>query len=334
MDLVTDHCLALHWSRHSDEPLSRFARRAGNALQAAGRCFLQAGHDEPRAEEFAGLLLSYATEHGMESVMHRTARRLRRPEFALAASRAVDHLRRDLWRDGRLYASWKDGRTGAPAFLDDHAFLADALLELLQVRWRADDLAFAVDLAEALLERFEDRDDGGFWFTAHDAEALFHRPKTFADEALPAGNGVAARVLARLGTLLGEPRYLAAAERTLRAAWAALAEQPHAHASLCDALEEWLAPIEIVIVRGAADPVAAWQQELDALHAPRRLVFGIPADAVDLPPALAARRAGDDTLAYVCEGSVCGPPLPTLARLVHRLRDGVELAADVDRRPP
>jgi acyl carrier protein phosphodiesterase len=85
MDLVTDHCLALHWSRHSDEPLSRFARRAGNALQAAGRCFLQAGHDEPRAEEFAGLLLSYATEHGMESVMHRTARRLRRPEPMIEA---------------------------------------------------------------------------------------------------------------------------------------------------------------------------------------------------------------------------------------------------------
>ena len=67
-------------------------------------------------------------------------------------------------------------------------------LRLLQTRWRADWLEFAVEIADALLERFEDRERGGFWFTAHDHEALMHRSKSFSDDSLPAGNGVAAHV--------------------------------------------------------------------------------------------------------------------------------------------
>ena len=86
----------------------------------------------------------------------------------------------------------------------------------MQARWRGEDLAFARALADTLLQRFEDRERGGFWFTAEGAETPLYRPKGFADEAMPAGNGVAAAALARLGWLAGETRYLDAAERTLR----------------------------------------------------------------------------------------------------------------------
>ena len=71
----------------------------------------------------------------------------------------------------------------------------------------------------------------------HDHEALFSRPKSFGDEALPNGNGIAAVTLQRFGYLLGESRYLVATERTLRAAWAAIQEYPSGHASLLQALE-------------------------------------------------------------------------------------------------
>ncbi len=82
--------------------------------------------------------------------------RCNRPELADSATRAVDFVRADLWRDGRLLAAYKDGRSRFPAYLDDYAFLLDGLLELLQTRWRSDDLLFAVDLADALLAHFED----------------------------------------------------------------------------------------------------------------------------------------------------------------------------------
>lgn len=70
---------------------------------------------------------------------------------------------------------------------------------------------------------------GGFWFTAHDHEALMHRGKPFSDDSLPDGIGVGAAWLGRLGHLLGETRYLEAAERTLAAGWTRLVEMPHAH---------------------------------------------------------------------------------------------------------
>ena len=156
------------------------------------------------------------------------ARVLHRPELGAAAARAVDFIREHLWREGRLLATYKDGRAHLPAYLDDYAFLVDALLELLQTRWRSSDLAFARELTDAVLSRFEDTAQGGFFFTAIDHEQLIHRSKSYSDDALPSGNGVFASVLCRLGVLLGDMTYLNAAERTLRAAWPSLLEYPQA----------------------------------------------------------------------------------------------------------
>jgi uncharacterized protein YyaL (SSP411 family) len=253
------------------------------------------------------------------------ARALDRPDLADAATHAVDFLRAHAWRDGRLTATWKDGRAHVPGFLDDYAFLADGLLELVQARWRASDLEFARELAEAMLAHFEDP-AGGCYFTADDAEQLIHRGKSYADEALPSGNGVAARVLGRLGMLLGEPRYLEAAERTVRAAWDGLSRYPHAHPSMLDALEEIVAPIETVVIRGTQADVSAWARELASLYAPRRIVLAIP-DGATVPPGLADKRSADRTIAYVCEGTTCAAPVQSLALLVRRLRDGVVPAA-------
>src|SRR5690606_23428826 len=107
--------------------------------------------------------------------------------------------------------------------------------------------------------------DGGFFFTANDHETLIHRPKTFTDEALPAGNAIAARALTRLGLLLGETRYLDAAARTLRAAWPMLDRYPQAHGALLLALEDHLELPTIVIVRGEAREAAQWRDELAKL---------------------------------------------------------------------
>jgi uncharacterized protein YyaL (SSP411 family) len=246
-------------------------------------------------------------------------RALGRVDLADSATRAVDFLRTTLWQNGRLLATHKDGRSQLPAYLDDYAFLADGLLELLQVRWRRQDLDFAVALTEAMLTYFEDPENGGFWFTANDSEALIHRSKTFADEALPAGNGIAARVLGRLGNLLGEPRYLRAAERTLRAAWSAIGRQPAAHASLLDALEEQLSPAPLVILRGPVAELREWEQALFAQYAPGRLVIAIPADARDVPEPLSAKTAGPGTIGYLCRGQLCEAPYPSLAALLTRL---------------
>jgi uncharacterized protein len=247
------------------------------------------------------------------------ARALARADLAASATRALDFLRTTLWRDGRLLATCMEGRAHLNAYLDDYVYLADAILELQQLRFRADELAFAQQLIEVVLKHFADEAAGGFYFISDDHDTLIQRTKTFSDDATPAGNGVAARVLLRLGYLLAEPRYLAAAERTLRAAWLALEKYPTSHVGLLGALEELLHPPEIVILRGEARTIDGWRADLARRYAPHRLTLAIPDEAADLPPALADKTPRAGAVAYVCRGSSCCAPVDSLDALREQL---------------
>jgi uncharacterized protein len=280
-------------------------------LFAAREKRMRPGRDEKVLAAWNGLMI-----RGMAIA----ARILGDPALAASAERAMAFVRREMLVDGRLRATWKDGRARFAGYLDDYAFLLDAALEMLQLRWHADDLAFATTLADALLAHFEDPASGGFLFTADDHEQLIERPRPLADDALPSGNGVAALALNRLGCLLGEPRYLASAERAVRSALPVIRRAPFAHCALLDALEEQLDPPEIVIVRGAPKRAADWARTARLVYAPRRLVFEIPADA-DLPSALADKTAPDTgARAWICRGTTCLPPVDSLSGLTTALK--------------
>jgi len=214
-----------------------------------------------------------------------------------------------------LLAAYKDGRARFNAYLDDYAFLIDGILELLQARWRDGDLDFAVALADTLLAHYQDHQHGGFFFTADDHEALIHRPKPYSDEATPAGNGVAAQVLGRLGHLLNDQRYLAAAAGTLQAAWTTLSDLPYAHDSLLAALEDQLYPPQLIVLRGESGPLRIWQARAGRFYAPRRYTLAIPNDARTLPGALAECSARGAVTAYVCTGTQCSAPISELNAL-------------------
>jgi uncharacterized protein YyaL (SSP411 family) len=248
------------------------------------------------------------------------ARSLGRDDLAESAERALDFVRRTLWRDGRLLATYNDGRAHLNAYLDDYAFLADAVLELQQVRFRAAELQFARELLEVLLAHYADDRAGGFFFTSYDHEQLIHRPKSFADDATPAGNGVAAFALQRLGYLLGEARYLEAAERTVRGGWAMMEKHPQGHTSLLTALEELLHPPQIVVLRGDPATIESWRRELARLYSPRRMVLAVPADEPDLPAAIAEKAPRGPAVAYLCRGNVCGEPIGSFPELAEALR--------------
>jgi len=251
----------------------------------------------------------------------RAARRLARPALGQAAMAAVDFISAELWRDGRLLASYKDGRARFPAYLDDYALLAAGLLELMQWRFRRQDLDLAIALADGLLEHFADP-GGGFFFTADDHEQLIHRPKPLVDEALPSGNGVAALVLDGLGHLLGETRYLDAARDAVHAALPSVARYPEGHATLLAAIERLCEPPELVVVRAAPAELAEWQDRIDRGWAPNRLLFFIADDAGPLPGLLASRQAADGPIAYHCRGTECSAPVGEVAALAAALAAG------------
>ena len=288
------------------EQATSLLKSARQKLFAQRQQRIPPGRDEKILTAWNGLMIK-----GMAAA----GRRLGRADFIASAQQAVDFIQTQLFQNGRLLASYKDGRARLMAYLDDHVFLLDGLLELLQTEWRTQDLHFAMQLAELLLEQFEDPDHGGFFFTANDHEQLIHRPKPTMDDALPAGNGVAALALARLGHLLGESRYLKAAERTLQNSWQALSQMPYVHCALLDALEEYLYPPEIIVMRGEQQPLAAGGQACQAGYHPRRLCFAIPNEADQLPGLLAERKAVNDFIAYPCNGMACQPPITSLQAL-------------------
>ncbi|CAN5311355.1 thioredoxin domain-containing protein [soil metagenome] len=254
---------------------------------------------------------------------------LSRTDFLAAAERALNFIRQNCWVKGRLMAVYKEttnnkGTAYQSAYLDDYAFLLDALLIRLQAHWSSEDLQFAIALAENLLTYFEDKTSGGFFFTAHDQETLIQRPKGIMDEAIPAGNGIAASALIRLGHLIGDRRYITAAEHTLEFAWPMLqTTAASAHMSLLMALELHIKPAPMVVIRGDMEEIAIWQQTVMQRYYPHCICVAIPRDITDLPASLAACKPRlSCVVAYICQGLQCSAPVSELKELLAILQEG------------
>ncbi len=165
-----------------------------------------------------------------------------------AAARCADFLLAELRDGGRLLRTWKDGRR-IPAFLDDHAYLLQALLVLYEAtfdpRWYRE----AVTLADPMIERFADRERGGFFTTAADVPALVSRRKDLEDSPIPAGNSAAAFGLLRLGTALRRGRLRAPRGGVLALLTPIAGRHPLAFGHALQALDLYLAtPREVAIV--------------------------------------------------------------------------------------
>jgi len=254
----------------------------------------------------------------MISGMARAAVVFGRSDWLASAKRALAFIRGTMWRNGRLLATYKDNKAHLNAYLDDYAFLLAALIEQLQAEFDRGALAFAEDLADVLLDQFEDKENGGFFFTSHDHERLIHRPKPGYENATPSGNGAAAFALQRLHFLTGESRYALAAERTLSQFHAELSEHPGGHATLLAALEEHQQPTRTVILRGPDGEIDRWRRELARRYAPQTMVIAVGAAATDLPPVL-AKPAGARVNAWVCEGVSCLAPIDRLEDLLKQV---------------
>ena len=227
---------------------------------------------------------------------------------------ALDALRARAWRDGRLLATRQHGEAMLNAYLDDHAFLLDALVECMTLDFRAADFAWACEIADALIARFEDREHGGFFMTSHDHEALILRHKPGQDAATPSGNGAAALALARLAVIAGDMRFATAARGAVDAFGATIAEAPEGFVTLLRAEAALAAPPALVIVDGDPAATPAWCKAARAKD-PRALVIDI-AGRGDVPAALLkGPRIARGACAYVCRDFTCLPRIDALAAL-------------------
>ncbi len=288
------------------ERVAQLLNGARRKLLTARAARVRPGRDDKVLTSWNGLMIKG---------MARAGRLLGRADFIVSAERAFDFIRTQMWKHERLLASYKDGRAHLNAYLDDYAFLLDAGLELLQARWRDSDLAFLIELTDTLLDRFEDKTGGGFFFTSDDHEQLIHRPKPAGDEAIPSGNGIATQVLLRLGHLLGNTHYLTAAHNALAVLYRDIESYPSGHNALLVAVEEYLSPTQTIVLRGDVAALRPWSARCTQRYAPRRLTLSIPNDARELPGMLAQRVRNDGVIAYVCSGHACEAPVTEFSRL-------------------
>ncbi len=246
--------------------------------------------------------------------MARAALLLERPDFYDAARKCLDFIHHKMWQNKRLFAVWAKGRTRFSAYLDDYAFLLDGILAMLQYRWHKPDMEFAAELAQVLLENYED-EQGGYLFTPHDGESLLARPRIVHDSATPAGYGIATLALLRLGSLCGETRWVHSAERALARAGAVIENQHSECITLVSAAIEMHFPVVSVILRGEADKVAQWQRALAAPDDParfnaRRMVVAAPHEVPEGTAWIDEKTAPEKGVrAYICQGSRCLEPI-------------------------
>lgn len=240
---------------------------------------------------------------------------LDRPDLAQDATKAADFLlTRMRGADGRLLRTWSQGgQAKYNGYLEDYAFLIDALVSLYEADFQPRWLESALALADVMLEQFWDPAEGGFFFTGKDHEQLIARNKDPHDNAIPSGNSLAVTALLRLHHFTGRGDLLDRAEQTLRLYRGLLAAHPMAAGQMLIALDFYLGPTREVVVVGNCEeaPTREVLRLVRGKFRPRTLVAFQPAtNPVNswALPLLDGKTAQGDVTTYICQNFACQAP--------------------------
>jgi uncharacterized protein YyaL (SSP411 family) len=252
----------------------------------------------------------------MISALAKGAQVLGDPEYLEAAQRATVFLLRTMYSadGGRLLRRFRDGEAAVDGFLDDYAFLAQALLDLYEADFNPEHLRVAVRLATSGFAQFEDTQHGGFFSTAEDGEALLLRIKDDYDGAEPSGNSVATDVLLRLSQITGDESFRIRATKAIESFAPKLKEQPVQAPQMLVALGRLLTePSQVVIRCAAVDEhvLAAVREKMKAFR-PTTTYAVVPDDAQEslrsVSPFLAGLERKSSVTLYECANFVCTLP--------------------------
>jgi uncharacterized protein YyaL (SSP411 family) len=254
------------------------------------------GLDDKRLTSWNALMISALAEAGAV---------LERPDDLDAARAAADFVLASMRdADGRLLRTFKDGRARLNAYLEDHAYLLEALLTLYEASFEPRWFAEARALADTTIERFADDEHGGFFETSSDHERLLARRKDLEDHPIPSGNASAAYGLLRLAALTGEAAYEERAVGILRLLHEPAIRYPQAFGHLLQALDFHLAPVKEVALVGDS---ASMERLVRSRFRPHLVLAGGEPDGVpllrDRPPVEGRATA------YVCERFACQAPV-------------------------
>jgi uncharacterized protein YyaL (SSP411 family) len=292
------------------EPAEREQIRA--LLLAARARRVRPALDDKRLSAWNALMIAALADAGA------VLREPRYIEAAVGAAEFVWEQMRD--REGRLLRTYNHGAARLPAYLEDHAFMLEALLTLYEASFEERFFSWARGLADEILARFRDPQRGGFFVTAADTERLITRRKDLEDHPIPSGSSSAALGLLRLAALSGESAYAEAALGAIRLAQEIAPRFPTAFGHLLCAIDFHTAEVrEVALVGSGLGPLLDVVREryrphvvLAAASEPASTVVGL----LEQRPAIGGRAS-----AYVCQNFACQAPVADPAAL-RALLDG------------
>jgi len=307
---------------HTPKPLSEVAKKYALSEPQARKIIKRARarlykarsqrppplRDEKILTAWNGLMISAYAQAGF--VLHKK-------NYIETAQKAAQFILNNLYQDGRLSRTYKDGKAKLNAYLDDYAFFISALLDLYETTFEIKWLKMAIRLDNTLEKHFEDSDSGGFFRVSDDHEKLLAREKPAYDGAVPSGNSVAVYNLLRLHELTTKASYYERAKEVLRAFSGTLKSHPAALSEMLLAVDFYLDKAkEIIIVtpEGKKEKSQGFLSELREHYLPNRVLavveFGddLKAQSQWIPLVKYKRPIQGKTTAYVCENRICRLP--------------------------
>jgi len=260
---------------------------------------------------------------------------LNEPRYTQAAETAAQFVLENLVNEeGRLLHRYRDGEAAIPGTIEDYAFFVNGLLDLYEATFQIEYLKRGIDLAEGMVSLFWDEADGGFFFTANDAEKLLFRQKEIYDGAIPSGNSIAALVLVRLSRLTLQEPWEKKLEVLFEIFAGQIAGRPSGHAQMMTAFDFAIGPSREIVIAASSENanVNEMVKEIYGRFIPNKVILlrpvtGQEADSiVQISPFVENQLPIENqTTAYVCENHVCKLPVRELTRF-QKLLDGLDRA--------
>ncbi len=311
--------------------LDEFAAEKGKSVEELGRIInaskrklfnvrerrVRPGRDDKTLAAWNGLMLTAFAE---------AASILGRDDYREIAIRNAEFLTTQLMKNGRLLRTYKAGQAKLNGYLEDYAYVIEGLLSVYEATFELRFFTQARELADTMIARFWDEQDGGFYFTSSDHEELITRTKDYFDNATPSGNSVAAMTLLKLGLLTQEQEYALRSVTILRALRPAMVRYPSAFGYMLSGLDFYLSePKEIAIV-GKLDSheVRSFCEEIYSRFLPNKVVAACWPDdeaaASEIRLLLGKTRVDSKATAYVCRNHMCLAPVTSVEELANQLK--------------
>jgi hypothetical protein len=237
------------------------------------------------------------------------------PQWIKLAQEAIDFIFNNLFRDEKLKSIYIDKKPLLNGYLDDYAFLLDALIQSIQTNYRECDLHHAIQLGGILKEKFQS-EDGAYYFTENEHESLFDRQMIAEDNAIPSGNGLTCLALQKLSQITSDYSYAESAESALLNWNDRVKDNGQSYPSLLRAYIYYLEQKSIVYIRGTDEELKEWRNKISKKIINNIMIIYLKeGEKVDLLSNDRPYKKGG--VAYLCQNQTCLPAIYSTQELIN-----------------